>query len=282
MKTLLQSALLGVLYVAMGLAAWLLRVSGWRRELVRRHLARCLPELDESRRRDIEAGFYSHLGQLAAEVLGQRWLGPAALADRVRFENPQLVRACLQSTSGRALILSSHHANWEWLLLRCSNEFNEPLTAAYKPTRRESVDGVLRRMRERSGCTMVKAGDLVPHLLEQRGKVRLLAMLADQSPSAKSEQQTWIQFLGQQTSFFQGPGWIAARLGYSVYLAAMHRERRGHYVVRFVELSRAGARAEPDEILTAYTRALEQHVRQYPELYFWAYNRWKREKPLYG
>lgn len=42
------------------------------------------------------------------------------------------------------------------------------------------------------------------------------------------------------------------------------------------------ARAEPDEILTAYTRALEQHVRQYPELYFWAYNRWKREKPLYG
>ena len=107
-------------------------------------------------------------------------------------------------------------------------------------------------------------------------------MLADQSPPAQSEQQTWIEFLGQQTSFFRGPGWIGARLGYSVYLAAMHRERRGHYVVRFIELSRAGARAEPDQILTAYTQALEQHVRQYPELYFWAYNRWKREKPLYG
>ena len=39
---------------------------------------------------------------------------------------------------------------------------------------------------------------------------------------------------------------------------------------------------EPDQILTAYTQALERHVRQYPELYFWAYNRWKREKPLYG
>ena len=81
---------------------------------------------------------------------------------------------------------------------------------------------------------------------------------------------------------FRGPGWIGAKLGYSVYLAAMHRERRGRYVVRFIELSRAGARAEPDAILAAYTRALEQHVRQYPEQYFWAYNRWKREKPLYG
>ncbi len=209
-------------------------------------------------------------------------LDPAALANRVRFENPELVRDCLQATSGRALILSSHHANWEWLLARCSSEFNEPLTAAYKPTRRESVDGVLRRMRERFGCTMVKAKDLVPHLLEQRGKVRLLAMLADQSPSAKSEQQTWLEFFGQPTSFFRGPGWIGAKLGYSVYLAAMHRERRGQYVVRFIELSRAGARTEPDQILAAYTRALESHVRQYPEQYFWAYNRWKREKPLYG
>ena len=121
--------------------AVLLRVFGWRRELVRRHLARCLPELDASRRRGVEAGFYSHLGQLAAEVLAQRWLDPAALADRVRFVNPQLVQDCLHATPGRALILSSHHANWEWLLLRCSNGFNEPLTAAYKPTRRESVDG---------------------------------------------------------------------------------------------------------------------------------------------
>jgi Kdo2-lipid IVA lauroyltransferase/acyltransferase len=281
-KILLQSALLGVLYAVMGGVAWLLRVFGWRRALVRRHLARCLPELGESRRQAIEADFYTHLGQLAAEVLAERFLGPTALAQRVRFENPELVRDCLQAPSGRALILSSHHANWEWLLLRCSNEFDEPLTAAYKPTRRESVDGVLRRVRERFGCTMVKARDLVPHLLGQRGKVRLLAMLADQSPSANSEQQTWLEFFGQPTSFFRGPGWIGAKLGYSVFLAAMHRERRGHYVVRLIELSRAGERVEPDQILVAYTRALEQHVRQYPELYFWAYNRWKREKPLYG
>ena len=282
MKNLLQSALLGVLYAALGFVAWLLRVCGWRRELVRRHLARCLPELDESRRRDIEAGFYSHLGQLAAEVLAQRFLSPAAVADRVRFENPELVQDCLQATRGRALILSSHHANWEWLLLRCSSAFGVPLTAAYKPTRRESVDGVLRRARERFGGKMVKAKDLVPYLLEQRGQVRLLAMLADQSPSARAEQQTWLEFFGQSTSFFRGPGWIGAKLGYTVYLAAMHRERRGQYVVRFIELARAGTPLEPDQILVAYTQALERHVRQYPELYFWAYNRWKREKPLYG
>ncbi len=282
MKTLLQSALLGVLYAVLGCVAGLVRMLGWRRNLVRRHLARCLPELEPTRRREIEAGFYRHLGQLVAEVLAQRFFGPSTLAPRVRFENPELVQDCLQAASGRVLILSSHHANWEWLLARCSNEFNEPLTAAYKPTRREGVDRVLRRQRERFGCTMVKAQDLVPHLLAQRGKVRLLAMLADQSPSAKSEQQTWLEFFGQPTSFFRGPGWIGAKLGYTVYLAAMHREGRGRYAVRFIELSRAGARTEPDAILAAYAKSLEHHVRQYPDQYFWAYNRWKREKPLYG
>jgi Kdo2-lipid IVA lauroyltransferase/acyltransferase len=281
-KHALESTLLGFLYAALGPVAWLMRQVGWRRELVQRHLARCLPEIDESGRRDIEAGFYGHLGQLAAEFLGQRVLSREALAARVRFQNAEVVQQVLAKQGGRVLILSSHHANWEWLLARCSSAFDEPLTAAYKPTRREYVDRVLRGWRERFGCRMVKAKDLVPHLLEQRGKVRLLAMLADQSPPARTEQQAWIEFFGQPTSFYRGPGWIGAKMGYTVYLAAMHRERRGHYVVEFIELAPAGARSGPEQILAAYCSTLEQHVRRYPEQYFWAYNRWKREKPLYG
>jgi KDO2-lipid IV(A) lauroyltransferase len=281
-KHALESTLLGFLYAALGLVAWLMRRVGWRRELVHRHLARCLPEIDESGRRRIETGFYAHLGQLAAEFLGQRLLSREALAARVRFQNAEVVQQVLAKQGGRVLILSSHHANWEWLLARCSSAFDEPLTAAYKPTRREYVDRVLRGWRERFGCRMVKAKDLVPHLLEQRGKVRLLAMLADQSPPARTEQQAWIEFFGQPTSFYRGPGWIGAKMGYTVYLAAMHRERRGHYVVEFIELAPAGARSGPEQILAAYCSTLEQHVRRYPEEYFWAYNRWKREKPLYG
>jgi lauroyl/myristoyl acyltransferase len=62
----------------------------------------------------------------------------------------------------------------------------------------------------------------------------------------------------------------------------MQRESRGHYVVRFVELLPGVTRPSPEQVLEAYVRALEAHVRAQPEQYFWAYNRWKREKPLYG
>jgi KDO2-lipid IV(A) lauroyltransferase len=281
LNTLLHSALLGVLYAVFGLLAGLLRLCGWRRDLVRKHLARCLPELEPAVRTAIEAGFYRHLGQLSAEFLAQRGLNPERLAVRVRLEQPERLQAALAG-NGRVLILSAHHANWEWLLQRCATAFAQPLTAAYKPTRRAWVDDALRGQRERLGCRMVKAQELVPHLLRQRGEVRLLAMLADQSPAAKSEQQTWLDFFGQPTSFYSGPGWVGAKLGYTVVFAAMHRERRGHYAVRFIELAAAGSRKEPEQILAAYAETLEQHVRRYPAEYFWAYNRWKREKPLYG
>ena len=277
---MLQSALLGFLYAVFGPAAWCLRVCGWRRDLVRRQLARCLPELEPAARSRIEAGAYQHLGQVAAEFLGQRFLDRDSLAARMRLEQDAPLRACLAG-QGRVLILSAHHANWEWQLQRLATGFGQHLTAAYKPTRRAWVDDWLRRIREQFGCRMVKSQDLVPHLLAQRGQVRLLAMLADQSPAAVSEQQSWLEYFGQPTSFHSGPGWIGAKLGFTVVFAAMHRERRGHYAVRFVELAAAGSRKEPEQILAAYVHALEQHVREYPAEYLWVYNRWKREKPLY-
>jgi KDO2-lipid IV(A) lauroyltransferase len=278
----LQSTLLGCLYAACGLVAKVLRALGWRRGLIRRHLGRCLPDVDAASRRAIETDFYSHLGQLTAEVVAQGFLTPTAFADRVRLENPEAVQQVLDAPNGRVLILSSHHANWEWLLQRCSGAFAEPLTAAWKPTRKPAFNRLLCWWRQRCGCQMVRAKELVPHLLAQRGKVRLLAMLADQSPSIKNQQQAWIDFFGQPTAFFRGPGWIGAKMGYTVFLAAMHRESRGHYAVRFIELAPARVRAEPEQILAAYSAALEAHVRRYPGEYFWAYNRWKREKPLYA
>lgn len=273
--------MLAILYAKTWLLALVLRVFRFRRDLLERHLDRCLPELDAPRRRDVIAGFYRYLGELAAEVLYEPMLDRDELANRVRFDNADVV-ADLLAANRRVLILSSHHANWEWLLLRCSTGFEQPLTAVYKRVSTGWIDRLALRLRQRFGCTMVPAKQIVPHLLERRGAVRLLAMLADQSPAAGNEQQVWADFFGQPTSFYAGPGWIAAKFGFAPVFAGVTRERRGHYRIRFTPLAGQGARLEPDQVLRAYIDALEAHVRGDPERYFWAYNRWKREKPLYG
>ena len=280
MLRLLSLLPLPVLYRLFAPLAWLLRVSGWRRKLVDEGLGRCLPDRDATERDAVARDFYAWIGRLAAEFVAGARMPPEALADRLRFENESAVADALRD-GRRVLLLAAHHCNWEWLLLRCSTAFGEPLVAAYKPASRERGDRLLREVRSRFGATMIPARDLIQHLIAQRGSVRLLAMLADQSPSARSDQQAWLPFLGQETAFFQGPGWIGARLGFRPVFVAMRPEGKGRYVARFVPLAAAGETLNPEQILKAYVAALEDQVREHPAHYFWAYNRWKRAKRLY-
>lgn len=271
---------LPALYAFLALVAWVARAVGWRRELVDQGLARCLAELSQAERDAIARDFYVGLGRLVAEFVHGARISSASLADRVRFEDEQVVRDAL-AAGRRVLLLAGHHCNWEWLLLRCSTAFGEPLTAAYKPASRETADRWLRDIRSRLGASMVPARSLVTHLLERRGAVRLLAMVADQSPPADEKQQSWLPFLGQETAFFEGPGWIAARMGYLPVFVAMRPDGRGRYVARFVPLVATGERAAPEQILRTYVAQLESQVRAFPAQYFWAYNRWKRARRLY-
>jgi KDO2-lipid IV(A) lauroyltransferase len=280
MLRLLALLPLPALYALLAPVAGLLWLAGWRGELVRDGLARCLPERDAAARRRIAREFYGWLGRLVAEVVHGARIEPVDLEARMRLEGDDEVRAAL-AAGRRVLLLTGHHGNWEWLLLRCSTAFGVPLVAAYKPASRAAADRWLRDLRSRLGATMVPARDLVQYLIAQRGAVRLLAMVADQSPSAKNEQQVWLPFLGQDTAFFQGPGWIAAKMGYLPVFIAVRPDGRGRYVARFVPLAAPGARPDPQQILNAYVRELEAQVHAHPAQYFWAYNRWKRGKRLY-
>ena len=271
---------LPVLYAVCAALAFLARVFRWRAGFVRDGLARCLPDAPEAERRRIAADFYRYLGELVAEAVHGARIDGDDLVGRVRFENAEIVESVLKS-GRRVMLLAAHHCNWEWLLLRCSTAFGVPLTAAYKPVSREPADRALIAMRSRFGATLVPAKRIVQHLIEQRGSVKLLALVADQSPSASSDQQSWRPFFGEETAFFRGPGWIGAKMGFQPVFIAMRRESRGRYVARFVPLLASGERPDADGIIRAYVQAVEAHAREHPAQYFWAYNRWKRARRLY-
>ncbi len=271
---------LPVLYLVFGAAAFLARIFGWRRGFVASGIKRCLPDATEAERGRVAADFYTYLGELVAESVHGMRIPQDDLVKRLSFENAEFVEESLRGGK-RVLLLAAHHCNWEWLVLRCSTAFGVPLVAAFKPASRERANLELTAMRSRFGAVMVAAKQVVNHLIAQRGAVKLLALVADQSPAAKSEQQQWASFFGTETAFFAGPGWISARMGYQPIFIEMRRESRGHYVARFVPLLAPGERADPQQTLEAYVRAVESAVRKQPARYFWAYNRWKRTRGVY-
>ena len=266
---------LPLLYVLCGFLAWLLRVTRWRRDLVDDGLSRCLAEKSQAERSAIARDFYAGLGRLVAEFLHGRRMTEDELEHRLRFENDAVVHDAL-AQGRRVLIVAGHHCNWEWLLLTVSLRFRAPLTVPYKRLSREGADRWARETRSRFGATMVPAQELGPYLVARRRQVKLIAMLADQSPSRSNEGQTWLPFFGQDTSFFQGPGWIGERLRFEPVFIAMRPDGKGRYVARFVPLGAPGERMAAERILQAYVSALEQAIGAHPALYFWAYKRWKR------
>lgn len=265
---------LPALYALCGALAWVLRVVGWRRGLVDDGLARCLPEQSAAQRMAIARDFYVGLGRLVAESLHGARITTDDLERRLRFENDAVVREAL-AEGRRVLLVAGHHCNWEWLLLEISRRFGEPVVAPYKRISLASADRWARATRSRFGATMVSDKEIGSYLVARRRQVRLIAMLADQSPSRSNEGQTWLPFFGQETSFFQGPGWIGARLRFEPVFMAMRPDGKGRYVVRFVPLGAPREKMEAGQILRRYVSALEQAIRAHPAGYFWAYNRWK-------
>jgi KDO2-lipid IV(A) lauroyltransferase len=275
---LLSQLPLPALYALCGGLAWLARVVGWRKALVMDGLALCLSGSDAAALRGRAKEFYAGLGRIVAEFLYGARMTTAEFEERVRFENDSVVRDAL-AAGRRVLVVAGHQCNWEWLLLEISRRFGEQIVSPYKPISREGADRWARGVRQRFGAIMVPAKEFGPYLVSRRRQVRMIAMAADQSPSAKSETQVWLPFFGRETSFFQGPGWIGEKLRFEPVFAAMSPDGRGRYRVRFRPMSAPGERLDAEQILTSYVRELEALIRQHPAHYFWAYNRWKRAKP---
>ncbi len=252
----------------------------YRRDVVSKNLGNSFPDKSASELAQIEKNYYRNLGRLIAEVLKGMTIPADDLKRRVRMVNPELLYQYLDQGQS-VLILASHFCNWEWALLGCSLHLRYPFHALYKPLHGKYWDRAMYRMRTRFGGTLLPAKSIVTDILERRGEVRCIGMVADQVPTT-AERKVWVDFLNQQTAFYSGPGAIARLTGSPVFFMELSRPKRGHYEIRFVELAGSKTGLPPEDITRKYAATAEQLVIDRPADWVWAHRRWKLEKPLYG
>jgi len=177
-------------------------------------------------------------------------------------------------------VVSSHHCNWEWLLLKLSIGMGHPLDATFKPLHDRFGDRLMLTIRSRFGARMITARRLLMRALRHRGPARVIGMVADQDP-VSSMARHFTQFMGIDTAFFVGPEVIARASGLPVWYLAMRREARGHYRVTFMPLAAAGEELAEGELINRYARYVEELIRERPADWLWSYRRWKvRREPV--
>ena len=177
-----------------------------------------------------------------------------------------------------AVIASAHTGNWELM--------GGVLAAAGFPTvgvaMRQKEAGFDRFINEyRRGVGMhVTYKDNVREMFALLKKGWAIGLLMDQD----SDHRSGIVFdwFGRPTNFVQGPAALARHQNAPIVPGYIHRLPDGHHRIRFyppifVERTKDKA-ADIRRAMEAVSRTLEQHIRRYPEEWFWLHDRWKSQR----
>jgi Kdo2-lipid IVA lauroyltransferase/acyltransferase len=202
-----------------------------------------------------------------------------ATLDELAFEGLEHLRAVM-TTHGRALMLTAHLGNWEYLSA-AARQAGYPLSIVVRPLDSPLLDRLAEAMRRKTGVELIdKRGALRP-VLEALRRGRLVGILLDQN--AARREGVFVPFFGHLASTSRSIALLAVRTGTPVVPIFIYREApRRHRVVIEPALAPPPMNAPDDAVVELTTRcnqAIEAAIRRVPEQWLWAHDRWRTRPP---
>ena len=262
------------------------RLWGYRRKLVRRHLAECFPEMDDAGRRKIEREYYHWFCDYIVETLKLLSIRKEHLMRRMKFENVDRVKQSFDEGRNVSLFLG-HYCNWEWVssIPVHFEEHHDKVVFGqiYHKLENEAMDQVFLKLRGRMGAVSIPMAETLRKIVDIRRQKKqwIIGFIADQVPMWNNI-HLWLDFLHHDTPVFSGTERIARKFDSDVYYLDIRRERRGYYVVRYVLMAEHAASQPEGELTRSYFSHLEKSIRRQPAFYLWTHNRWKRTHEEYN
>jgi KDO2-lipid IV(A) lauroyltransferase len=255
--------------------AWPLRLAmAQRRDIARRNLELCFPELDRAARERLLNEHFRQLAEGVAEI-AMAWSRPGALDETVGTVTG-LEHLAAARKDGRGVVLFTGHTTCLELGARLVGERIEA-SGIYRPLGNPVLEQFQNRGRARYAQTMIPRSDpraMVRHL--RSGGVLWYA--PDQDFGLR--RSTFAPFLGVPTATATGILDLA-RLG-RARLVPMYPHKNPDTGRIVVELEAAFAPFPTDDPVADLTRVnafLERHVRALPAQYWWLHRRFKTRPP---
>jgi len=274
-----------VLYgLSTGLYGLVYHMVGYRKKLVRKHLADSFPDKEEAERRAIERAYYRWFCDYIVETLKLFSMSKAQMRRRMVFKGGDVVDQCIQRGQGVALYLG-HYCNWEWIssIPLWLNSPNYAGSQVYHVLESPVMDKLLLYPRHRMGPDNVAVMDVLRYIAKNKeeGRPVVMGFIADQVPFWNNIGD-WLTFLHHEnTPVLAGTERIARRYNMACVYIDIRRVRRGYYKAEFQLMTDAPKDAPELSITREYFHRLEQSIRRQPHLWLWTHNRWKRTREEY-
>ncbi len=261
-----------------GVLGWLAyRLPNRTRNVARRNLELCFPELETARREALLKTFLQETGRGLTE-LGLVWYRDPSvvlgLARRVEGRE-HLARAL---ADGRGvLVISPHLGAWEWLVHYLAAQGR--CTFFYREPKDPGIEQVITAGRQRTGATMVKAGARgVRSAFRALKRGQIVGVMPDQQP--KRGQGEFSPFFGQSALTMVLASRLAQRSEASVvFCCAIRLPGAKGFEVHFQPAGDAIRRPDLGQSVAALNEHVEALVRRWPAQYQWGYKRFSIRPP---
>ncbi len=250
-----------------------------RAETARANLAGAFPSLAAAAHRRLVREFSYNFADVILEAVKGYSLSEAALHNRVRIKNPELLQRFADANQS-LLLVGSHEANWEWVFLACSLRLPFEVHAVYKPLRHARVDAFVRATRSRFGAALFTRGQFVQQMADPRDGLRAIGLIVDERPSA-GDARHWVRFLGKDTAFRTAFEQLARLWKFPVVFSSRRRTARGCYEVTFEILGEPPYDPMPGLLVERYAASLERSIRENPADWLWTQRRWETQRSFY-
>jgi len=178
---------------------------------------------------------------------------------------------------GGAFLVGGHYGNWE--LGAAALARSVPLTAVVRPMKNPLADRLINERRGMGGVRVMGHRNSTRQILRKIRRGEAVGILLDQS--ASRSESVFVPFLGRPTTVNFGLALLASKTGAPVLPVFSIRREGGRHVVRVgkpIDMVSLPDRQEELGINTArITAVLEEHIRRYPDQWFWVHNRWKTQ-----
>ena len=266
-----------VLYVFSDFYYILIRLVGYRRNVIDENLKYSFPEKSSKEIKKIRNKFYRHFCDLFVETTKVQTMSEAEMKKRVKYNNLEFIDKAYDEGKDVVAVMA-HYNNWEWvpsINLHCKALGCD----VYRPLKNKQFDVYMLKLRERWGNKnfTMKATLKEVVKLKKKNQRFILGLIADQSPGRK-EIQYWTSFLNQNTPVLTGPEKIAKLTKSPVVYLDMQKVKRGYYEVNIIPMVEDSKNSSGHEITDKYIQYLEKVIIEKPENWLWSHRRWKYVK----
>lgn len=256
----------------------LYKLFGYRKKVVSKNLEKAFPSKNNKEIKLILSDFYHNLTDIIIEGLKAFTMRRKQLLTRHRIINPEILQPIYES--GKSIIgVTGHYCNWEWGSLSSSLQTHYDVVAFYKPLSNKWIDRFMLWNRSRFGTRLTSIYQTSETFEKQKNRMSIFLMAADQNPS-KKKKTIWVDFLGLETPFLDGPERYARNYNYPVVYMDVQRIKRGYYTIELSILTLNPLELKEGELTKRYAKKLESIILKNPANWLWSHRRWKMKKQI--